>query len=481
MRNPRLLAASLAALSLAGCGSDTSSRREVPQGFDASSVCPLLESSSLKGMGLEVRWHSEVKESHGVRLFLGKRHCYVETAESTVHALDRRDGYYRWIQALKGPLQTPPGEGPSSAYFASGNSLEAVDLSTGRRLWQENLPFRPITPPAANDGFLGMGAANGSVYVLRLRQSDATVPGGIRQTHDVLWHWSVGNPLQAVPVLPPDSSAQILAVGGDGLLECRSLPDGKARWRYPYRGAMGPVGGAMVYDFLPLAEKERPQRALFVGSMDHHLLALDPEGGTLLASYLATDAIEARPLVLSHVRSGNIPDWSVIREIYCLSQDGRLASLRVEDVHRARRDPSGAPLMDDRKRLQWVPEGEDADDVSGGDVEEASLVPAEGDGSEPGEIRRPQRHPVHWSFRCLWTADGVARVISRGRSGVYVEGFDGRLKLLDETGRERWSRSLQGVRTLTANEANPFRAGAEAPSLFLMDDGGVVWCLQETD
>ncbi len=491
MRNPSLLASGLAVL-LAGCWIDPVEvspsappaatpavpvAAPVPADRSASGACPLLEPAALEAMGFTVRWHSEVKASTPVHLYLGEHVCYLETAESTVHAIDRQDGYYRWIHPLRGPLQVPPGEGDGVAYFASSSVLDAVDLGTGKVDWTQRLPFRPVTEPAANDFYLGMGASDGSVYAFRLRESDPKAPGGFRVTHDLLWHWSVGNPLQAPPVLPRDAAEQMLGVGGNGELESRALPDGRTRWRYPYHGAMGPVRGAVAYDLLSLSGQERPERALLVGSLDHHLLALDPQGGTLLASYLATDAIEVKPLVLSYVKPGVTPDWTVVRETYCLSLDGRLACLRTEDAHKAKRDASGAPLLDDKKRPQWLSEEEDGDDVYGGESEEAAR-PA-GDPAEDGAIRRPVRRPLHWELRCLWTADDVARVICRGRSGIYVQGRDGRLRLLDESGRERWSRSLEGVAALSANPSNPFREGAEDPSLYLLDAHGIVWCLEE--
>ena len=508
MCNPRSRAAVLAFLAvmtaqMSGCwvqlpgapaGMDGVSTPQDHAG-EAGAACPLLDPDSLQAMGFTVRWHAEMKESHPVRLYLGNRSfnspvasskpfqlVYVETEEATLHAFDRQDGCYRWIHPLLGRLQVPPGEGPAAAYVVSENGLESLDPLTGRNLWSQRLPFRPVSEAVANDYYLGLSGSDGSVYAYKLRMSDDGASGGVRQLHEILWHWPVGNPLEVAPVIPPDAGSQMLGVGGDGVLVSRSLPEGSVRWRYPYQdGArslqMGPVRSALAYDLLPMPGRGRPECALFVGSMDHHLMALDPAGGTPLGGYLATDAIESKPLVVSYIRAGVSPDWTLVREVYCLSRDGDLASLRIEDAHRARRDASGAPVMDDKKRLQWQSEGEDADDVTGGGLE--ASAPAGGEASTEGmSVRRPMRG-IHWTFRTLWVAHDVARVVGRGRWGVFVESSDGRLKYLDESGRERWSRSLQGVQVLPTNPANPLREDGEISALFLLDASGVVWCLEE--
>ena len=75
---------------------------------------------------------------------------------------------------------------------------------------------------------------------------------------------------------------------------------------------------------------------------------------------------------------------------------------------------------------------------------------------------------------------GVARIVCRGRSGLYVIGRDNRLRLLDEAGKERWSCELDGVLDLPTNGVNPFRETTEPGAFFLLDASGTIWCLEET-
>ncbi len=479
----------------------------VPGRADQAAVPGLLSPEALESSGLVARWKATLRDATPRRLHLGARSCYVETANLQVHALDRGNGFYKWIIPLAGTLQVPPGEsilGPGqgdnaardTAYFIAGNLLSAVDIhdpagqgrESGRMLWSERLPFRATTPPVATDFSLAVGTSDGDVQVFQLREVDPHGRGEIRRIHAMAWHYDTGGEVLAAPILPADVPDQILSSSGSGILMSRSLRDGTLHWRYPYEGRMGAVMQGFVSDVVTVPSPttglsaraaSRSERTLYVGAMDNTFQIIDAEGGALLSRTLLTDGVEQPPLVLARVLAEQDPDWRVIRDIYPVCRDGRLFAFRVEDVHRVKRDEGGQPLKDERGALRWVNEVADGDDVSGGEVEAAEPAAPEGGEEENGAPKAlPREFDLRWAPRELWSASGVARVLCRGRNGLYVVGTDRRLRLLDPaSGKEHWSRPLTGILEVPTLPQQGARDGAAR--LYLLDEAGAIWCLEE--
>lgn len=458
----------------------------------------------LDRMGLQLRWQAKVQAPAPRRVHLGARTCYVE-AGNVIHALDRRSGFYKWMLELPGPLDAPPGEsvvpqtredqasGRDTAYFAAKQQLTAVDIHdprwTGRELgtmlWTQCLPFRASGTPMASDFFLACGAEDHGVYVYKLRESDPQSPGGVRRMHVKAWHYDTGGEMGGALVLPTDSPDQIIAASCGGVVMSRSLSDGSVRWRYPFERdrTVGGVRWGLAYDTVrhPPGKDNlagRLERTLYVGSLDHGLDVIDPDGGLLLERVLLSEGIEVKPLVVSRVVKGEGPDWAIVRDLYCVAMDGKLFAFRVEDLHRARRGDDGQPALDEHGEPKWLSEDADGDDVFGGEETEV-ITPANPDEESEEEASRRRvfrKMPLRWRLRQSWTRDGVARILCRGRNGLYVEGRDGQLWLLGKDGAPRWQEPMGGVLDLPADFTNPFEA---APAFHVLDGTGTLWCLEE--
>ena len=479
----------------------------LPGRADQASVPALLLPGTLESAGLKVHWKAKLREATPRHLHLGARSCYVETDNRQIHALDRGNGFYKWILPLPGALQVPPGEsilGPGqgdnaardTAYFIAGNLLSAVDIhdpaglgrESGRLLWTERLPFQPTTAPVATDFALAVGTSSGDVHVIQLREDDPERYGQIRRIHALAWHYDTGGEVLAPPILPADAPDQIFSAGGGGILISRNLHDGSLLWRYPYTGRIGAVIRALSHGVVSLPMPAavpgakaltRVERTLYMGALDNTFQIIDPAESQLLTRMLLTDGLEHPPLVVARVLAGEAPDWTVVRDIYPVCRDGRLFAFRVEDVHRARRDEGGQPLKDDRGGLRWADEAADGDDVSGGEVEPPEpKAPEGGEDENAAPKARPRAFPIRWTPRELWSVPGVERVLCRGRNGLYVIGKDRQLKLLDlASGRERWACSLAGILEVPTLYQEDGREGAVR--FHLLDEAGAIWCLEE--
>ena len=476
---------------------------EAPAGPGAAPS--LLSPEGLDAAGLAVRWKAPLREAKPVRLYLGARSCYVESEDHAIHALDRGSGFYKWIFPLRGALQVPPGESilpPSqsnvdgqsldTAYFVSGNVLDAVDIhdperrgrESGKRLWEEKLKFVPVTAPVATDHYAALGGVDNHVYVYQLREEDPRSPGVFRRIHSRAWHYDTGGELKGGLVLPLDVPDQVISASAAGVVMSRNLTDGKFRWQYPHTGAMGGVLFGMTYDLTQIPQAggkagTRLEHTLYVGALDHAIDIIDPEGGALLSRTLMTSGVEAAPLVYSRAVRGEGPDWTLVRDIYCASQDGRFTAFRVEDSHKAKRDEKGEVQKDERGNTLWLNENQDGDDVFGGEYSVQAEEPKK-EGEEeaaPPVKTMSKKSPIQWEARERWTAPGVARMLGRGKTGMYVVGKDGRLRLIDDAGKALWERSLEGVAGLPTDPANPYLG--DGLCLYLMDEAGTVWCLGE--
>jgi outer membrane protein assembly factor BamB len=145
------LALAIAVLSMAGCGSSSSSGEETSfggagyPGIDAASTRDAKESSIDSGSvaELEEAWTAPATAQSSYGAFssspvVSEGVVYMQDLESNVEAIDLESGEVLWTKNYQDPTQGPNGisVGDGRVYGSTSSGAFALDQETGKEIWQ---------------------------------------------------------------------------------------------------------------------------------------------------------------------------------------------------------------------------------------------------------------------------------------------------------------------------------------------------------
>ncbi|MBI5834946.1 MAG: PQQ-binding-like beta-propeller repeat protein [Armatimonadetes bacterium] len=145
---------------------------------------------------------------------IGDRVC-LASADLLVHVPGAAGA--RWRALPGGSFRAVPAMAPGRVYVASlGGQVSALDLATGRTLWQTRLPGEVIGGPLLAGGRVIVPTTTGLLVALD--------PAGA-----IAWRYDANAPLTATPTLAAD---RLVIGAADGSVHCVGL-DGKPVWHRP--------------------------------------------------------------------------------------------------------------------------------------------------------------------------------------------------------------------------------------------------------
>ncbi|HKG94730.1 MAG TPA: PQQ-binding-like beta-propeller repeat protein [Gemmatimonadaceae bacterium] len=205
---------------------------------------------------------------------------YVGSGDGRLYALDRLTGEERWrYDAGSAVASSAAVAGDAVFLTATDGSVHAVDRRTGRARWRvatgadaalpwgrEGFDYYGSSPVVAG-GLVVAGSGDGSLYAL-----DAAT--GRRR-----WRFRTGGRVRSSPAVADG----VVYVGSfDGHVYAVDLATGAERWRYATEG-VALESARFGYDRRSVQSSPAlgDSGALYVGSRDGHLYALDARRGTL--------------------------------------------------------------------------------------------------------------------------------------------------------------------------------------------------------
>lgn len=146
------------------------------------------------------------------------------SADSTIYALQSRNGHIAWTMKCNGPvLGTPFISGDTLFIGASDHCFRAIDVTSGRLLWSyDQVEGYMVTRPLVYQGRVIFGAWDGTLYALDTRNGQ------------LLWQWK--NPKQGLhyspaQVWPVASGDKCFIAAPDRFLTAIDIHTGETRWR----------------------------------------------------------------------------------------------------------------------------------------------------------------------------------------------------------------------------------------------------------
>jgi len=207
--------------------------------------------------------------------------------EAAVVAWDRRTQKERWRHTGTFCLETVV-RGDTAYVAGEGGALHALDLESGRELWQKKLEVRLRVAPVVSGGLILVGDGKGILYALGCsdgeelwrRDLESGVRTAVLVVEDQLW---VGTAAGRIVALEKTSGEQLWQV------ELAALPSER----------------------LALAAG-----VLAVGAADRHIYGLDAKSGEQLWSFETEGAVRSSPTAAAGA-------------FYCASSDEYLYALEV--------------------------------------------------------------------------------------------------------------------------------------------------------
>lgn len=238
----------------------------------------------------------------------------VARGEETLVAMDLKDGRKLWGKNL-GNIESSLLLVDRYLYVTTLEGLlYCIDKYDGKEVWKYEIPESKIrnsirTSPATDGEILVIGSDNGSILALE------------RLTGTLVWTYQASSSVLVSPVV---IGTKVIIGSFDGSLYCLDIRDGKKLW--------GHQGGSSIFSsvaatrenvFVGFAdgslrnlsmetgnEKWRFQaksvinsppllsgKTLYVGSLDRHLYALDMDSGKEIWQYLAKGRIKVSPVI----------------------------------------------------------------------------------------------------------------------------------------------------------------------------------------
>jgi outer membrane protein assembly factor BamB len=146
----------------------------------------------------------------------------------TIFAFRATDGTLIWRQSIGADVHAPPALAADRVYVpASDNRVIALDVATGKQLWERRLGGAPNEVLALDDR-LYMGSNDNYFYCVSARNGE------------IMWRWATGGDVAGMPVV---NGRQVYFVSFDNILRALDRFSGSQRWKrpLPLRPTRGPV------------------------------------------------------------------------------------------------------------------------------------------------------------------------------------------------------------------------------------------------
>lgn len=212
----------------------------------------------------------------------------VGTSAQGLYALDRASGQTRWtIATANKAVLARPLVADGAAYFGGEDKkLRAVEVNSGRVLWEFPTEGWIWASPALADGRLYLGAMDHRLYCL-----DA-------DSGQKLWQFEAGGAIAGTPAV---GEGMVFFGSFDSSLYALDAASGEQKWSFKTDGWVW--GGPLLHEGV-----------VYFGATDHNVYALDAGTGALRWKFTAGDLVRATPLY----HEGTL---------YVASRDGRLYAL----------------------------------------------------------------------------------------------------------------------------------------------------------
>jgi len=234
---------------------------------------------------------------------------FVGSADGSLYALDRLTGSEQWHFDADGPILSSPAVADGKVIFGSlVGSFFAVDATSGAPVWRLSTGTDRALPwghesgdfytssPVVDGATAVFGSGDGSVYAVDVNDGRER------------WHFATHGRVRSSPAI----DGGIVFVGSqDGSIYAIDLESGQLRWRYDTEGS---TLNSAQFGFDRRTIQSSPavaEGAVYVGSRDGYLYALDEAKGTLRWRY-------------NYDQSWEISSPAVVdRVVYAATSDGQ--------------------------------------------------------------------------------------------------------------------------------------------------------------
>ena len=322
----------------------------------------------------------------------GAVYCFL--AEGDKRLTEERVGCQLWRFPTDGPVAGSPLVTFSGrAVFGSEDgSLYAVDGASGRKIWEFATGKPIVASPVKSENPVPVVSDKGSGTVERDVIFCASENGSLyalgERDGSVLWSFSTGAPLRTSPIV---TAKKVVAVNQDGRAVALDVRNGREIWTQTLPGAPGGspaidekrvivplVSGQLVGLSLATGDAEWSAQlpggaesapvavqsaALYLGSTNGHLYAVDRSSGAIKWDFQAGGPISASPAVAHgklvcgsrdgsvYAFAGSAPSGGVTTQV--VAPEGRTAEIQPS-IEPSSPKPEPLPGLAPAKR-SWTP------------------------------------------------------------------------------------------------------------------------------
>ena len=208
-----------------------------------------------------------------------------------LRALDRKTMQERWRHQGVFCL-APEVRGDTLLAIDEEGTLDALERSEGRLLWQLDLGSKVRVGPSLSQDLVFVGTVKGDLIALELNS------GAER------WRLELGESSRSRPLLAED---RLFVSTASGRVIAVSIDSGRVVWEQS-------LGG------LPTEELALGSGVLVVGCVDRNIYGLDPETGVIEWTFTTGGVVRSSPQVTSQT-------------VYCASSDNYLYALELASGH----------------------------------------------------------------------------------------------------------------------------------------------------
>jgi outer membrane protein assembly factor BamB len=205
-----------------------------------------------------------------------------------IHALDAADGSTRWRTRLDGGVPYGALAARDGLVYGGGatHRFYALDAATGEVRWRADLGDHATSPAVGPDAVV-VGDEAGTVHARW------------RRTGTERWSYDAGAEVRTSPAV---AGGRVYVAGSDGDLHAVDAASGRRRWRFDggRRLTTAPTvgGGASGRATGTGTERAGGGRAVYVGSAEGNLFAVDAATGEKRWSAYVAAGVETEPAVV---------------------------------------------------------------------------------------------------------------------------------------------------------------------------------------
>jgi len=287
----------------------TAARAQIPISRDM-----IPTRTALGRVGLERHWMAVVPMEPTEKLIeisMADNLVFAQTDAAMFHTFDAETGRRLWSTHLKYPAADvfPASANSRMVFVSNSNYLYALDRSTGRTVWTENLMTLPSSPTACDEERVMVGLSTGLLRAFSLYQRDEKglvvkdsagqpiLAGRAR----FAWNWQTSGPLTSRPV----PAGRLVVFGGsDGRAYVALSETPKMVYRI---AAEGPISAPI---------STYGTRTFFVPSADKNVYSVDLFSATVMWTFASGAPVLQEPLVAG-------------TDVYVSNTAGQLSAVQV--------------------------------------------------------------------------------------------------------------------------------------------------------